>query len=58
MESRKLFPESWRGVMENTGKLKEVTGVADAAFCHQNGFFLTVGSKEGAIKLAEKALLA
>jgi len=58
LESRKLFPESWRGLMESSGKLKEVTGVADANFCHQNGFFLTVGSKEGAIALAEKALLA
>ena len=58
MESRKLFPESWRGLMESSGKLKEVTGVSDAQFCHQSGFFLTVGSKEGAIKLAEKALLA
>ena len=58
MESRKLFPENWRGLMESSGKLKEVTGVPDAQFCHQSGFFLTVGSKEGAIKLAEKALLA
>jgi uncharacterized UPF0160 family protein len=58
MESRKLFPEEWRGLMESSGKLKEVTGVSDAQFCHQNGFFLTAGSKEGAIKLAEMALLA
>ncbi|MDE2030915.1 MAG: MYG1 family protein [Patescibacteria group bacterium] len=57
MESRKLFPEEWRGLMESSGKLKEVTGVPDAQFCHQSGFFLTVGSKEGAIALAEKALL-
>lgn len=58
MESRKLFPESWRGIMENSGKLKEITGVSDAQFCHASGFFLTVGSKEGAIKLAEKALIS
>lgn len=58
MESRKSFPESWRGLMEDSGKLKEVTGVPDAQFCHKNGFFLTVGSKEGAIALAEKALIA
>ncbi len=58
MESRKLFPESWRGLMEDTGKLKEVTSVPDAQFCHTSGFFLTVGSKEGAIALAEKALLS
>ena len=58
MESRKLFPESWRGLMESSGKLKEVTGVTDAQFCHQSGFFLTAGSKESAIKLAQKALLS
>lgn len=58
MESRKYFPESWRGIMENSGKLKEVTGVFDAEFCHASGFFLTVGSKEGAVALANKALLA
>lgn len=57
MESRKLFPEPWRGLMEISGKLKEITKVDDAQFCHQSGFFLTVGSKESAILLAEKALL-
>lgn len=57
MESRKLFPVEWRGVMESSGKLKEITGISGAAFCHQNGFFLTANSKESAIKLAEKALL-
>lgn len=58
MESRKFFPESWRGIMEESGRLKEITGVKDALFCHASGFLLTVGSKEGAIKLAEKALLS
>ncbi len=58
MESRKLFPEDWRGIMGSSGKLKEITGVIDAQFCHQSGFFLTAGSKEGAIELARKALLA
>lgn len=58
MESRKLFPESWRGIMEVSGKLKEVTGIEEAGFCHQNGFFLTAKSKDGAVKLAEKALIA
>ncbi len=58
MESRKYFPEAWRGLMEKDGKLKEVTGVADATFCHQNGFYLTAKSKEGAIELAQKALIA
>jgi len=58
MESRKLFPESWRGLMEDSGKLKEVTGIPDAQFCHRSGFFLTVETKESAIALAEKALIA
>ena len=58
LESRKLFPQDWRGIMELSGKLKEITGVSDAQFCHASGFFLTVGSKEGAIALAEKALLS
>jgi uncharacterized UPF0160 family protein len=57
MESRKLFPEAWRGIMGSSGKLKEITGVTDAQFCHQSGFFLTVSSKEGALELARKALL-
>ena len=39
-------------------RLKEVTGISDVIFCHQNGFYSVVKSKESAIKLAEKALLA
>lgn len=58
MESRKLFPEEWRGFTNGDEKLKEVTGVKDIIFCHQNGFYLTSETKESAIKLAEKALLA
>lgn len=58
LESRKLFPESWRGYMDNDSKLVEATGVNDAMFCHKSGFLITVGSREGALKLAEKALLA
>ena len=58
LESRKYFPIEWRGSMEKDGRLKEITGVPDAQFCHQAGFYLTAGSKEGAIKLAEKALIS
>ena len=58
MESRKLFPESWRGFTGGDERLKEVTGISDVIFCHQNGFYSVVKSKESAIKLAEKALLA
>lgn len=56
-KSRKLFPESWRGLM-NDNELIEVTGIKDIIFCHQSGFLLNVKSKEGALKLARKALLA
>jgi len=58
MESRKLFPEEWRGFTNGDEKLKEITGVSDIIFCHQNGFYLNTGLKESAIKLAQKALLA
>lgn len=55
-ETRKPFPESWAGKRDD--ELSSVTGVSDATFCH-NGRFLSVAkSKESAIKLAEKALLA
>jgi uncharacterized UPF0160 family protein len=58
LESRKLFPESWRGFTNGDERLKKVTGIDDIIFCHQNGFYLNTGSKESAIKLAEKALIA
>ncbi len=55
MESRKLFPESWRGIYQ-VEKLAEVTEVSDVIFCHRNGFLISVKSYESAIKLAQKAL--
>jgi len=58
MESRKYFPETWRGFTNGDQKLKDITGVPDIVFCHQNGFYIAVESKEGAIKLAEKALIS
>lgn len=57
-ESRKMFPESWRGLLNRDPKLVELTGVPDVNFCHRGGFYMTVDSKEGAIALANKALLA
>jgi len=57
MESRKPFPKSWRGFLDNDKKLEEITGISDAIFCHKNGFLITVVSKEGAVALAQKALL-
>ena len=58
MESRKLFPESWRGFTNGDPELREATGVDDIIFCHKSGYLLNVKSLEGAMKLAEKALLA
>lgn len=58
MESRKLFPEGWRGYMNNNSKLKEITGVSDVIFCHKSGYLCHIKTKEGAIALAEKALLS
>ena len=58
MESRKLFPESWRGFTNGDPKLREVTGVDDVIFCHKSGYLIHVKSKEGAIKLAEKAIIS
>jgi uncharacterized UPF0160 family protein len=57
MESRKTFPEAWRGEFD-LDKLKEVSGIPDIIFCHKGGFLAETLSKEGAIKLAEKALIA
>jgi uncharacterized UPF0160 family protein len=58
MENRKMFPESWRGYLDGDPKLIEITGVPDVVFCHKSGFLIVARSKEGAIKLAEKALIA
>jgi len=57
-ESRKPFPESWRGLTNKDEKLKEVTGVLDVIFCHKSGFTMQTVSKESAVALAEKALIA
>ena len=37
--------------------LQKVTGVEDAVFCHKGLFLAVAKSKEGAIKLAELALM-
>lgn len=56
LESRKLFPKEWRGFLGGDPKLKELTGVPEALFSHRTGFYMTASSKEGAIRIAEKAL--
>ena len=55
-ENRKSLPESWAGLRDE--ELAKVTGVSDATFCHNGRFLAVAKSKEGAIALAEKALLA
>lgn len=56
-ESRKPFPENWRGEMD-IEKLRNVSGLDGIFFCHKDGFLTISTSKESAIKLAEKALIA
>lgn len=55
-DSRQPFPENWRGSMGDDSKLSKISGVADATFCHRNGFLATAKTREGAIKLAQIAL--
>jgi len=55
-ETRKPFPESWGG--KHNAELVEATGVKDATFCHNGRFLVVAKSKEGAIELAQKALIA
>jgi uncharacterized UPF0160 family protein len=58
MESRKPFPDEWRGFLGGDSRSEEVIGVNGIIFTHPTGFYAQVKTKEGAIKLAEKALLA
>ena len=53
---RKPLPESWRGAPKE--KLREITGVEDAEFCHTTGFMCTALSLHGASALAELAVSA
>lgn len=53
--TRKPFPESWGGLRD--AELQEVSGVADAIFCHNGRFIAVAKSKEGALKLAQIATL-
>jgi len=54
LELRKSFPESWGGKTDR--ELVEVSGIADALFCHRGLFLAVAGSKEGALALAKKAI--
>ncbi len=50
---RKNMPIEWAG--KQNEDLAKITGVADAAFCHNHRFIAVAGSKEGAIKMATLA---
>lgn len=52
--SRKMLPEEWAG--KQGEELAQITGVPDARFVHNKRFIAVAGTKEGAIKLALKAL--
>lgn len=54
-KNRLDLPKAWGG--KSGEELQNTSGVSDAIFCHRNLFLATVGSREGAIKLAQKALL-
>lgn len=53
--SRKLLPESWAGLRDN--EFAQLTGVADAVFCHRSRFMAVAQTKEGALALAKQAIL-
>ncbi len=53
-KNRKNLPASWAGLKDK--ELAEVTGVADALFCHNKLFLAVAKSKEGALALAKIAL--
>lgn len=55
-ESKKPFPESWRGLRGED--LEQTTGVLGATFCHNSGFLCATKTKEQALELAKKALTA
>lgn len=56
LESRKPFPESWRGFINGDPKIEEITGISEVIFTHTTGFYAQTKTKETAIALAEKAL--
>ncbi len=55
-ENRITFPKAWAGKRDS--ELAQISGVADATFCHSALFIAVAKSKEGAIALAKKAIEA
>lgn len=56
MQSRKKFPESWRGLLNGDPLLAQITGVPEAIFCHHDGFLMDAQTREAAFKLANISL--
>ncbi|MES2930383.1 MAG: MYG1 family protein [Patescibacteria group bacterium] len=55
-ENRKSLPQEWAGKRDE--EMARISGVPDATFCHNGRFLAVARSKEGALALAQKALLA
>lgn len=55
-DTRKPFPESWRGKMDD--EMEKASGISTAYVCHRRGFMCLTKTKEDAILLAKKALEA
>jgi len=53
---RQPLPEAWAGLRD--AELANVTGVPDAVFCHPGRFIGGAKSKDGAMNLANQAVLA
>ena len=51
---RKMFPNSWAGLRDE--EFQNISGVSDGVFAHPKRFLVGAKSREGAIKLAKKAL--
>jgi uncharacterized UPF0160 family protein len=51
---RANLPEAWFGLRE--GDLVRASGIEDASFCTNGGWFAVAKTKEGAIEMANKAL--
>ena len=54
-KNRKNFPAEWGGLRDE--ELQKITGLEDVIFCHRALFLAVTKTKEGAIALAQKALL-
>jgi uncharacterized UPF0160 family protein len=54
-KNRKDLPAAWAG--KSGAEMAAVSGVPDATFCHLGRFLAIAKTKEGAIALAQKALL-